>query len=795
MSMQQALGKSPPRSRVEALRWKIIEAPQEVCIERARYLTEAMRRHWDKHPLTRMSLAFEHILKNISVIIRDDEIIVGCRTSKLKGAPLFPENKSLWIEGDLENFDKRVLQRAMITPAEKKELATVILPFWKGKTVEESMQKLMPEDILTDMDKYIFTMMLEITYGIGHFTMNHERVLAQGLRGVMDDAQQKLASLSPEDRKNEKGIFYEAVLCSCFAVISFARRYSELAAKMAARESDPDRAAELREIARVCNRVPEHPAETLQEAVQSLYFIHLVAQIESGGNSISLGRIDQILFPYFQKDVEAGRGSKELARELVAMLFIKTNEIWNVLEEAFIPGGEGTEGKTTQNVTVGGVGPDGRDATNDMSYIALDAYADVRTVQPNFGVRVSPDCPAELMRRAVDYTRDGVLMHFFNDEAIIRSLVHAGHTLEDARNYGMVGCLEPNAQGKTFGSTFAVQFSGIKCLELALSNGIDNIFGYPSGIETGDPAAFENFEDVWSAYDGQVRHFINQMVRGMEVLDRTIAENVPSPFASAMVDGCLEKGLDLTRGGALYNSTGVQFMGFANVVDSLYSVKKAVFEDKLFTMADLAQWLSEDWQDAEDKRAYFLNRIPKYGNDNDEVDALGVRVMDHYCDVLSGYRNFRGGFFWPGVFSVGFHITMGAFTGATPDGRFAGDVLGNGITPTTGNAVSGPTAIMNSVVKLPVTRATNGVNLNMRFQGKKIRTEHLAALIQTYFRNGGTQVQFNMVDSAILRDAQKHPEKHRDLFVRVSGYSAEFIGLSEIAQDEIISRTEFEMRS
>jgi len=795
MSMQQALGKSPPRSRVEALRWKIIEAPQEVCIERARYLTEAMRRNWDKHPLTRMSLAFEHILKNISVIIRDDEIIVGCRTSKLKGAPLFPENKSLWIEGDLENFDKRVLQRAMITPAEKNELATVILPFWKGKTVEESMQKLMPEDILTDMDKYIFTMMLEITYGIGHFTMNHERVLAQGLRGVMDDAQQKLASFSPEDRKNEKGIFYEAVLCSCFAVISFARRYSELAAKMAARESDPDRAAELREIARVCSRVPEHPAETLHEAVQSLYFIHLVAQIESGGNSISLGRIDQILFPYFQKDVEAGRGSKELARELVAMLFIKTNEIWNVLEEAFIPGGEGTEGKTTQNVTVGGVGPDGRDATNDMSYIALDAYADVRTVQPNFGVRIAPDCPAELMRRAVEYDRDGVLMHFFNDEAIIRSLIRGGHALEDARNYGMVGCLEPNAQGKTFGSTFAVQFSGIKCVELALSNGIDNIFGYPSGIESGDPSAFKNFEDLWDAYDRQVRHFINQMVRGMEVLDRTIAENVPSPFASAMVDGCLEKGLDLTRGGALYNSTGVQFMGFANVVDSLYSVKKAVFEDKLFTMADLAQWLSEDWQDAEDKRAYFLNRIPKYGNDNDEVDALGVRVMDHYCDVLSGYRNFRGGFFWPGVFSVGFHITMGAFTGATPDGRFAGDVLGNGITPTTGNAVSGPTAIMNSVVKLPVTRATNGVNLNMRFQGKKIRTEHLAALIQTYFRNGGTQVQFNMVDSAILRDAQKHPEKHRDLFVRVSGYSAEFIGLSEIAQDEIISRTEFEMRS
>ena len=794
MSTQHALSQPTTRSRVDTLRWKIIEAPQEVCIERARYITEAMRLHWDKHPVTRISLAFEHILNSISVIIRDDEIIVGCRTSKLKGAPLFPENKSLWIEGDLENFDTRGLQRAMITQEEKDELALKILPFWKGKTVEERMQKLMPEDVKTDMDKYIFTMMLEITYGIGHFTMNHTRVLARGLIGVIDDAEQKLAGLSPEEKNGKKSLFYEAVIRNCRAVISFARRYSELALTMAAAERDRERAAELREIARVCGRVPEYPAETFHEAVQSLYFIHLVAQIESGGNSISLGRIDQILFPYYRKDLGAGRITPETARELVAMLFIKTNEIWNVLEEAFIPGGEGTEGKTTQNVTVGGVGPDGLDATNDMSYIALDAYADVRTVQPNFGVRVSPDCPEELMRRAVEYDRDGVLMHFFNDDAIIRSLVSAGHTVEDARDYGVVGCLEPNAQGKTFGSTFAVQFSGIKCVELALLNGIDNIFGYPSGIESGDPVGFKNFEDLWNAYDKQMRHFINQMVRGMDVLDRAIAETVPSPFASAMVDGCLDKGMDLTGGGAVYNSTGVQLMGFANVVDSLYAVKKTVFEDKRFTMADLTQWLSQDWQDAEDKRAYFLNRVVKYGNDNDDVDAMASRVIDHYCDVLSKYRNFRGGSFWPGIFSVGFHITMGAFTGATPDGRFAGDVLGNGITPTTGNAVSGPTAIMNSVVKLPVARVFNGANLNMRFQGKKISTENLTTLINTYFRCGGTQVQFNMVDSAILREAQRHPEKHRDLFVRVSGYSAEFTGLSEIAQDEIISRTEFEMR-
>ncbi len=793
MNTQHAIRAAVGTSRVERLRQRIIDANQEVCVERARYLTESMKRHWKKHPLSRMSLALEHILNNISVIIREDELVVGCRTSKLKGAPLFPENKSRWIEGDLENFDVRVLQRALITAEEKRELAEKILPFWEGKTVENRLEALLPEDISTDMDKYIFTMMLEITYGIGHFTMNHSKVLAKGLSGVIADAKAAMERLSPAEREGEKGLLYDAMIRSCGAAISFARRYAAAALASAKKERDSVRAAELREIARVCERVPEHPAESFHEAVQSVYFIHLISQIESGGNSISLGRIDQVLDPYYRADAAAGRITPEKARELLALLFIKTNEIWNVLEEAFIPGGEGTEGKTTQNVTVGGMGPDGSDATNEMSYIGLDAYADVRTVQPNFGVRLSKNPPADFFNRAVDYARDGVLMHFFNDEAVVRSLVDAGHSIEDARDYGVVGCLEANAQGKSFGSTFAVQFNGIKCVELALSNGIDNVFGYRTGIETGEPSGFTSFDDVWKAYDAQMRHFMGQMTRGMEILDRTIAERVPSPFASAMIDGCLEKGLDLTRGGAVYNSTGVQMMGFANVADSLYAVKTAVFDENKFTVGDLAAWLSDDWQDVDEKRAYFLHRVPKYGNDHDDPDAMAARVMDHYCKMVSGYPNFRGGRFWPGIFSVGFHISFGAFTGATADGRYAGDVLGNGITPTTGNAVSGPTALMNSITKLPLTKAYNGVNLNMRFQGKKISNENLASLIRAYFGKGGVQVQFNMLDSEVLREAQREPEKHRDLVVRVSGYSAEFTGLSEIAQDEIISRTEFEL--
>ena len=781
------------QTRVERLRQRIIDAPQEVCAERARFLTRSMSEHWDEHPLTRISMALLDILDNISVIIRPDELIVGCRTSKLKGAPLFPENKATWLEGDVDAFDQRVLQRALITEEEKRILHEEVLPFWGGRTVENHLDDLLPPDVVEDMDKYVFTMMLEITYGIGHFTMDHPRVLRQGLRGIIEDTRARLDILGDDEESREKALFYEAVIRSLEATRRFAERYADKADGMAQAEADTDRALELRKIAEVCRRVPWEPARSFQEAVQCVYFIHLVSQIESGGNSISLGRIDQVLYPYYKADLETGDITPAQARELLSMLFLKTNEIWNVLEEAFIPGGEGTEGKTTQNVTVGGIGTDGEDATNDLSYIGLDAFADVRTAQPNFGVRLGSKAPAGLFLKAAEYCKDGVLMHFFNDDAIVESLVSAGLTLEDARDYGVVGCLEPSAQGKTFGSTFAVQFNGIKCLEFALSNGIDNIFGYQSGVETGDPAGFTSFDEVWNAYGEQIAYFVRQVTRGMEALDHAIADMVPSPFASSMIQGSLEKGMDVTRGGALYNSTGVQFMGFANTADGLFAVKKAVFEDGKVSMADLTRWLAEDWMDAEDMRNYFLCKIPKFGNDNDEVDEMAARVVVQYADELAKYKNFRGGAYWPGIFSVGFHVAMGAFTGATPDGRFAGDVLGNGLTPTTGNAIEGATAVMNSVTKLPMVRLYNGANLNMRFEGSKVEPGMLTDLVRGYFANGGFQVQFNMVTSEEMREAQEHPAAHRDLVVRVSGYSAQFIDLSDIAQDEIIDRTEFEL--
>lgn len=779
-------------SRVNALRNRIVDAPREVCVERARYVTQSYSQNWGEHPLTRISLALAHILDNITVAIRDGELIVGCRTSKLNGAPLFPENKSKWIEGDLETFNDRVLQKVSIQQNERDELRS-LMPFWRGKTIEDRLEELLPADVAADMDKYIFTMILEMTYGVGHFTMDHSTILEKGYSGLAADAAKKLLALPDEDKHGAKGLFYEAMIRSLEAGIIFANRYADLAGKMAAKESDPARAAELKSIAEVCRRVPENPPRNFHEAVQSLYFTHLISQIESGGNSISIGRIDQILFPYYDADVKAGKTTPEQARELLSLLFIKTNEIWNILEEAYIPGGEGVEGKTTQNVTIGGVGKDGDDATNALSRIALDAYADVRTVQPNLSVRVDADTPDGFFRKAAAYAADGVLLHIFNDSVVVDSLTRAGHTIEDARNYGVVGCVEPNAQGKTFGSTFAVQFSGVKCLEFALTNGIDNTFGYMSGIETGDISSFKTYDDIWNAYTSQVSHFMNQMSIGMSKLDQAVAELLPSPFASAMIEGPMEKGVDLTSGGAVYNSTGVQLIGFANVADSLYAIKKAVFEDGVMTLHELAALIEDDWYGAEDKRQYFLKKIPKYGNDSDEVDEMAQKVMAHFCDEVSARETYRGGRFWPGVFSVGFHIAMGSFAGASADGRMSGQVLGNGITPTNGNAVAGPTAVINSVSKLPLAMAYNGANLNLRFNGSNLKPEVFAALIKTFLAKGGYQVQFNMVDTETLKQAVDRPDDYRDLVVRVSGYSALFTGLSDLAQEEIIARTEYEL--
>jgi formate C-acetyltransferase len=772
--------------RIEALRQRLLSAPHEICVERARYFTESYKQTGDEPQPIRFAKALSHVLSNISVIIRDDELIVGSRTSKLKGATLCPENKSAWMEQNLDGFDQRDFQRVAISPEAKRELSEDILPYWRGKTVEDRMNELMPDELKDEMDKLVFTMMMEITYGIGHFTMNTSQVLARGLDAIIDDAKK---AETKTDNDEPKAQFFRAARIACEAAIVFVRRYAEEARRLASNEDDPARRKELEEIAAVCERVPAQPARTFHEAVQSLYFIQLIAQIECGGNSISVGRIDKILQPFYERDITAGRTDPARARMLIECMFLKMGEIWNVLEETYLPGGEGPEGKTTQNVIVGGMRPDGSDDSNELTSLALEAYADLRTVQPNFGIRINRNTPDDVLLRACELTRDGVLIHLFNDDVIVPALVRKGCSLKDARDYSAVGCVEPNPHGKTFGSTFAVQFNAAKCLEFALNNGVCSVFGLPNGLACGSLQSYSSYAELLAAHKKQVSHFVGKMVEAMAFLDMAIAELVPSPFASGLIDGCFENGLDLTRGGATYNFTGVQLMGLANVADSLAAVKKLVFDERKIAGSELAEAVSNDFSGHEPMRQMLLKRAPKYGNDDDYVDEIARDLVSHFANELDEYKNFRGGKFQMGVFSVAFHIVMGAFTGATPDGRKMSHVLANGITPQTGAALAGPTAITASAAKLGQTDISNGNTLILRFHPDSVEPAKLLSLIKTYFELGGMQLQFNMVDTETLLDAQAHPEKHWDLAVRIAGYSVLFTSLSKQAQDEIISRT------
>lgn len=771
--------------RVEALRLRLLDAPHEICIERARLLTQSYRETEGQTQPIRFAQAMSHVLRNMSVIIRDGELVVGCRTAKLKAAPLYPENKSAWLEENLDGFDQRDLQRALISAEEKAELRDEILPYWRGKTVEDRMNKLMPHSLMAEMNKMVFTMMMQITYGIGHFTMNTAGVLAHGLEGVIKEAKEKEQQATDGKARD----FFAAARIVCEAAIAFAERYADEADRLAAGTVDPMRRQELAEIAEVCRRAPAKPARTFREAIQALYLIQLIAQIESGGNSISIGRIDEILSPYYSRDLALGRIAPADAQELIECMFLKMGEIWNVLEETYLPGGEGPEGKTTQNVIVGGVKPDGSDDTNELTRLALEAYADLRTVQPNFGIRVNRNTPEDLFLRACELSCQGVLIHFFNDEVIVPALVAKGCSLKDAHDYSAVGCVEPNPHGKTFGSTFAAQFNAAKCLEFALTGGVCSVFGMENGVPCVGLQEYSTYAELWKAYTLQVEHFVQGLADAICILDTAIAERVPAPFASSLIDGCFESGKDATKGGAKYNFTGVQLMGLANVADSLAAARKLVFDEGEVTAPELAEALAQDFGNREPLRQMLLKRAPKYGNDDDYVDGIAAEIVAHFSDELDKYRNFRGGRYQMGIFSVAFHIAMGAFTGPTPDGRKMSEILANGITPQTGMALSGPTAIARSAAKLGQTAISNGNTLILRFQPQSAQPARLRDLIRTYFELGGMQLQFNMVDTQTLLDAQAHPEKHRDLVVRIAGYSVLFTSLSKKAQDEIISRT------
>lgn len=782
--------------RTQALKRKALEVAPRVCLERGRIATKVYQETEGLPQVIRVAKVFERVVKEMSIFIQDGELIVGNVASSSRAGLLFPEATAIWVEEELDTFPTRDIDKFVVTDEAKRVIREEILPYYKGKTTEERARALMPKDTLALMDyEYpVFSPQNMLSNMVGHLIMDYEKVLRVGFKGIRKQVEEKLAALDLADPEAiEKRTFYEAELIVCDAVMEYARRYSELARSMAATERDPQRKKELMEIAEICSWVPANPARTFHEAVQSYCFAHLLGHFETDAQAISSGRFDYIVGPYYEHDIARGVLTREKALEIVECFFIKHFEMNHLFdyECAKYFGGY----SITENLIIGGQDLEGRDSTNELSYICCEAEANMKLTQPAFSIRIHEGTPHDLFMNAAKVVRmGGGKPAFYNDKLHIPLLLSDGVELKDARNYGIVGCVEPTSIGNTYGWSNASMFNLAKCLELALNNGVCALTGKRIGPETGDPREFTSFAQVMEAFRKQVAFFVKHMVIALNAIDIAQAEVMPLPYLSLVVDDCIEKGKDLASGGARYNYTGVQGVGIADVADSLSAIKKLVFDEKTITMGELLEACWSDFEGKEPLRQLLINRAPKYGNDDDYVDLLASEVGRIYCEVVKQYRNPRGGHYRPALYPVSANVPLGARVAALPSGRKARVPLADGIAPTHGSDKKGPSAVLRSAAKLDHIKATNGTQLNQKFNPTVLATdeamERFVNLIRGYFDLGGAHVQFNVVSADTLRDAQKHPERYRDLLVRVAGYSAFFVELDKSIQDDIIGRTE-----
>jgi formate C-acetyltransferase len=781
-----------PTPRVEAIKERFIKVTPEICVERAQLITESYRESEDLPIHIRRARAFEKILNGMSVFIQDDELIVGNQCTKPRSAPVYPEFSCKWLEAELDRLEKRTGDVFLISE-DKKKILRELFPYWDKKTSNELATSLMTDEALAAQGAGVFTVGNYYFNGVGHISVDYAKVLAKGLNGIIAEAQAELAKVDIADPAGLKKMhFLKAVIISNRAVISFARRFAAAARSLAAAESNPQRKAELAEIARICAKVPAEPAGSFWEAVQSFWFIQLVLQIESNGHSISPMRFDQYMYPYLRMDVGI---STEKAQELLDLLYIKFSEINKVRDEGSTKAFGGYP--MFQNLIVGGVDREGEDATNELSFMCLQATANTKLYQPSISIRVHSNTPAALYRKAAEVSRLGLGMPaYYNDRFIIPALLSRGLTREDARDYGIIGCVEPQVAGKTEGWHDAAFFNMAKVLELALNDGADALTGKQLGPKTGDLASFGSFAEVMKAYRSQMEYFVKLLAVSDNAVDIAHGERTPLPFLSSLVDDCLVKGKSLQEGGAHYNFTGPQGVGVGNVGDSLTAIKKLVFDEKAITPAELKKALTTDFEgvEMESMRQMLLNRAPKYGNDDEYADTVAHEGALIYCREVEKYTNPRGGKFQPGLYPVSANVPLGTMVGATADGRKSGTPLADGVSPVSGVDQSGPTASVKSVARLDHVIASNGTLLNMKFHPNALKDDrgiqNLVGVTETFFNGGGTHIQYNVIGRDTLLDAQKHPDNYQGMVVRVAGYSAFFTSLDKAIQDDIIARTE-----
>lgn len=825
--------------RISRLVENLYRKMPEIEPDRAVLLTESYRETEGEPIIMRRAKAFAHILAHIPITIREEELVVGSSTLAPRGCQTFPEFSYEWLEAEFDTIEKRSADPFYISEDTKKKLREVH-KYWKGKTTSELALSYMAPEAAAAIEHNIFTPGNYFYNGVGHVTVQYEKVLEIGLEGIIREAARELAACNVGDGDYaRKHCFLEAVIMSCAAVIGYAGRYAALAKQEAEACTDKKRKEELLQIASVCERVPARGAHSFHEACQSFWFIQQLLQMESSGHSISPGRFDQYMYPYYQKDMAEGKITRDEAQELVDCIWVKLNDLNKARDAASAEGFAGYS--LFQNLIVGGQNENGEDVTNDLSFLCIWASAHVFLPQPSLSVRVWNCTPHELLVEAAKLTRTGIgLPAYYNDEVIIPSLMNRGLTLEDARTYNIIGCVEPQKAGKTEGWHDAAFFNMCRPLELVFSNGKDK--GEQVGLATGPVEQMGTFEEFYDAYKKQMEYCISLLVNADNAIDTAHADRCPLPFLSSMVDDCMKRGKTVQEGGAVYNFTGPQGFGIANVADSLYAVRKLVFEEKKVTLSEYKKALALNFgkgfdsitvqemteeiikelakagqqpsqaqiagivkgimnteipdKDRElcEKLLAMIDEIPKYGNDIEEVDSFAREVAYTYTKPLQNYRNPRGGIFQAGLYPVSANVPLGAQTGATPDGRLAHTPVADGVSPTAGRDIHGPTATANSVSKLDHGIASNGTLLNQKFHPSALSGDeglnNFVALIRSYFDQKGSHMQFNVVSRETLLDAQKHPEQYKHLVVRVAGYSALFTTLSKSLQDDIIRRTE-----
>ena len=824
--------KSP---RIELLKEDLFRKMPEIEADRGVLITESYKQTENLPIVKRRSTAFLHILKNIPIVIRDHELIVGSATKAPRGCQVFPEYSFEWLLAEFDTVATRSADPFYISEETKAALSEAY-KYWKGKTNSDLATAYMSEEAKTAIEHNIFTPGNYFYNGIGHVTVNYGEILEIGFSGIRDKAKTALSRLGQGDGDYaSRSAFLEAVIESMDAAILYAERYATLAEEMAQRCSNSVRRAELLEISKNCKNVPKNGANSFYEACQSFWFVQMLLQVESSGHSISPGRFDQYMYPYYKKDLDSGKITREFAQELMDCIWVKLNDLNKCRDAASAEGFAGYS--LFQNLICGGQDKDGIDATNDLSFMCINASMHVFLPQPSLSVRVWNGSPHEFLIKAAELTKTGIgLPAYYNDEVIIPSLISRGLTMEDARDYNIIGCVEPQKSGKTDGWHDAAFFNMCRPLELVFSNGYDK--GELIGVETGDVTKMTSFDEFFDAYKSQMNYMISLLVNADNAIDQAHAVRCPLPFQSSMVEDCIARGKSMQEGGAIYNFTGPQGFGIANMADSLYAIKKLVFDEKKFTLAELKEALLDNFgkgisdEDAKtatvqvvtalenngvsvDKEQIaeiyrqvtkesgnihhkeikeMIDSVAKFGNDIEEVDRFAREVAYTYTKPLEKYKNPRGGMFQAGLYPVSANVPLGAQTGATPDGRYAKTPVADGVSPSAGKDVSGPTAAANSVSCLDHFIASNGTLFNMKFHPAALEgragLESFVALIRGYFDRKGSHMQFNVVSRETLRDAQAHPENYKGLVVRVAGYSALFTTLSKSLQDDIINRTE-----